>query len=260
MLVASWNLNSVRARFDRLIAWLEANQPDVLCLQELKCKESDFPMLELQAMGYHVAAYGQPTYNGVAILSKTAPEDVVRGVPGDDDPEARVIAATVNGVRVISVYVPNGQTVGSDKWIYKLKWLRRFREDLLDKHYSPDQPLLICGDYNVAPKDVDVYNPKLWAKTVICHPEARASYGRLLEFGLEDTLRLYEDGALYSWWDYKSGFDLARGLRIDMILATDAMVQRCEAAGIDREERGSVKPSDHAPVWARFGEGEPQAG
>jgi exodeoxyribonuclease III len=254
MLVASWNLNSVRARHDRLIAWLEANQPDVLCLQELKCKESDFPALELQAMGYHVAAHGQPTYNGVAILSKTPLEDVVRGMPTYEDPAARVIAATVKGVRIVSVYVPNGQTVGSDKWTYKLEWLKQLREDFLDGSCDPSTPLLICGDYNVAPSDLDVYNPKLWAKTVICHPLARAAYQNLLDFGLEDTMRLHVPDALYSWWDYRHALDLERGLRIDMILGTEVMAGRCEAAGVDREERKSTKPSDHAPVWARFAE------
>ena len=163
-----------------------------------------------------------------------------------------MIAATVQGVRVVSVYVPNGQTVGSDKWSYKLLWMRRFREQFLDACCDPAQPLLICGDYNVAPTDLDVYNPKGWAKTVICHPDARAAYKRLLEFGLEDTMRLHIEGALYSWWDYKHGLDLERGLRIDMILATQPMVERCEEVGIDREERHAPKPSDHAPVWARF--------
>jgi exodeoxyribonuclease-3 len=211
--------------------------------------------LELKARGYYAVTHGQRTYNGVAILSKEEPQQVERGIEGYEDAEARVIAATIRGVRIVSVYVPNGQTVGTAKWDYKLLWLKHLRENFLAKQ-DMSAPLLICGDYNVAPDDRDVYNPKLWAKTVICHPRIREEYREVLSFGLVDTLRLYEDGPLYSWWDYRHGFDIDRGLRIDMILASEAMAKRCEAAGIDRMERAKEKPSDHVPIWARFREAQ----
>jgi len=261
MKVATWNVNSVRARRERLLRWLAANQPDVLCLQEIKVTEADFPSMELKALGYHAAVFGQKTYNGVAILSRREPLEVERGFgDGVDDPQARLIAARIpdavgRDARVVSVYVPNGQEVGSDRWRYKLEWMRRLRA-WLDRRASPTDPLVVCGDFNVAPEPRDVYDPAAWEPTVLFHPEARAALRQVCAWGLADTLRLrHEETGLYSWWDYRMlGFPKNRGLRIDLILASEPLARRCVAASIDRQERKGQQPSDHAPVVAEFGD------
>jgi len=261
MKVATWNVNSVRARRERLLRWLAANQPDVLCLQEIKVTEADFPSMELKALGYHAAVFGQKTYNGVAILSRREPLEVERGFgDGLDDPQARLIAARIpdavgRDARVVSVYVPNGQEVGSDRWRYKLEWMRRLRA-WLDRRVSPTDPLVVCGDFNVAPEPRDVYDPAAWEPTVLFHPEARAALRQVCAWGLADTLRLrHEETGLYSWWDYRMlGFPKNRGLRIDLILASEPLARRCVAASIDRQERKGQQPSDHAPVVAEFGD------
>jgi exodeoxyribonuclease III len=254
MKVASWNVNSVRARSDRLLRWLGAHTPDVLCLQELKVQDADFPFETLRAAGYEAAVHGQKTYNGVAILARTAPAEVERGLgDGGDDAQARLVSARVAGIRVVSVYVPNGQEVGSEKWSYKLDWLRRLRA-WLDRRCSPDEPLLLCGDFNVAPEARDVHDPAAWEPTVLFHPEARAALDSVRAWGLADTLRLHrqEDG-LYSWWDYRMlAFPRNNGLRIDFVLASAPLARRCSAASIDRDERKGTLPSDHAPVIAEF--------
>ena len=261
MKVATWNVNSVRARRERLLRWLAANQPDVLCLQEIKVTEADFPSMELKALGYHAAVFGQKTYNGVAILSRREPLEVERGFgDGLDDPQARLIAARIpdavgRDARVVSVYVPNGQEVGSDRWRYKLEWMRRLRA-WLDRRVSPTDPLVVCGDFNVAPEPRDVYDPAAWEPTVLFHPEARAALRQVCAWGLADTLRLrHEETGLYSWWDYRMlGFPKNRGLRIDLILASEPLARRCVAASIDRQERKGQQPSDHVPVVAEFGD------
>lgn len=254
MKVATWNVNSLRVRLDRVCAWLEAQAPDVLCLQELKLAESAFPVAELEARGYHAAVFGQKTWNGVAILARRPPEDVRRGFSdGPDDGHARLVSARVDGVRVLSAYFPNGGSVGSEKWAYKLAWMERLRAEL-EKHYDPGEPLLVCGDMNVAPDDRDVENPDQWKDTVLCHPDARAGLARVCEWGLRDTLRLHhEQGGLYSWWDYQRlAFPRNDGLRIDLVLASAPMAARCRAASIDRNARKGKQPSDHAPVLAEF--------
>lgn len=254
MKLACWNVNSVRARLPRLLAWLEAEQPDVVCLQELKVEDGDFPRLELDALGYRAVVHGQRTYNGVGILARTEPQDVVRGLgDGVDDPQSRLIAATVAGVRVVCVYVPNGSEVGSDKWDYKRAWLGRLRA-WLDRHADMKSPLVLCGDFNVAPEARDVHDPAAWEPSVLYHPEARAALANVTAFGLRDTLRLHHaEAGLYSWWDYRMlGFPKNRGLRIDLILATEPLAARCTAAGIHREQRKGQQPSDHAPIWAEF--------
>lgn len=256
MKIATWNVNSVKARKERLIAWLARHQPDVLCLQELKTQDAGFPHAEVNAAGYRAATHGQKTYNGVAILAKTEPADVQIGLGDDvDDPEARCIAATVDGVRVMSLYVPNGQRPDSDKFVYKLAWLQRF-EAYLQAQCRPDTPLAVCGDLNIAPDDLDAARPAEWNGTVLCVPQVREAFQRLLSWGLTDTLRLHHpEGGVYSWWDYRMlGFQKNNGLRIDHILATDALATRCRAATVDRDERKGVKPSDHAPVIAEFDE------
>jgi len=261
MKVATWNVNSVRARRERLLRWLTANQPDVLCLQEIKVTEAEFPSMELKALGYHAAVFGQKTYNGVAILSRQEPLEVERGFgDGVDDPQARLIAARIPDVsgrdaRVVSVYVPNGREIGSDRWHYKLEWMRRLRA-WLDRRASPADPLVVCGDFNVAPEARDVHDPKAWEPTVLFHPEARAALRQVCAWGLSDTLRLrHQEAGLYSWWDYRMlGFPKNHGLRIDLVLASEPLARRCVAASIDRQERKGQQPSDHVPVVAEFGD------
>ncbi len=254
MKIVSWNVNSIRARYDRVLNWLQYNEPDVLCLQELKCVDGDFPYDEISSLGYTAAVYGQKTYNGVAIISYDEPEDVVLSLnDGVDDPQARVIAATIDGVRVVNVYVPNGGEIGSDKWAYKLRWYDRLRR-YFDTQCDPSIPLTLCGDFNVAPLDRDVARPKQWGDGVLCVPEIRASLQKVVDWGLVDTFRMHndEDGQ-YSWWDYrKGGFQYGNGLRIDMVYATPALAESCTGCTIDRAEREGEKPSDHAPVVAEF--------
>jgi exodeoxyribonuclease-3 len=259
MKIITWNVNSIRARLDRCRAYLEQQQPDVLCLQEVKVVDEDFPHEAFAGLSYHIETFGQRTYNGVAILSREAPCDIVRGIPdGEDDPQARLLAATIGGVRIINVYVPNGAEVNSDKFAYKLRWLQRLRA-WLDQSASPESPLLICGDFNIAPEDRDVYDPESFRGRVHFHPEEHALLRKLCEFGVVDAFRLHhEEGGLYSWWDYRAGmFRRNRGLRIDLIYVTPPLVDRCTSVEIDRETRKGSKPSDHAPVVLQLSEPPP---
>ncbi len=254
MKIATWNVNSIRARLNRLLPWLASAQPDVLCLQELKCTEEEFPALELQAAGYHSVCAGQKTYNGVAILSKTALSEVARGM-GDDssDGQARIISASVQGIRVISLYAPNGQSVDSPAFQFKLEWFERLRRHL-DGRYQPEQPLVVCGDFNVAPEARDVHDPVLWEGQTLFTLREREALKRICDFGLVDTFRKHhpEEGR-FSWWDYRMlAFPKNRGLRIDHLYATAPLAGRCSGANIDREARKGAQPSDHAPVWAEF--------
>jgi exodeoxyribonuclease-3 len=250
MKIATWNVNSIRARKGRVLAWLADRRPDVVCLQELKAEEKDFPADDLAAAGYSAVRLCQKTYNGVAICARTELTDVTSGLDdGEDDPQARLISATVGGVRVVSVYVPNGQSVGSDKYAYKLRWLDRLR-GWLDRRCRPDEPLVVCGDFNVAPEPRDVYDPTAWEREPLFHIDARAAFERMRAFGLVDTFRLHHDEAgAFSWWDYRAlMFPRNRGLRIDHVLATETLAQRCTSAVIDRDARKGKQPSDHAPV------------
>ncbi len=252
--VATWNVNSVKARLERLLAWLKKAEPDVVCLQELKVPDSNFPADELAEAGYHAAVHGQRTYNGVAILSREEISDISSGM-GDsvDDPQARVIRASTYGIEVVSVYVPNGREVGSDKWDYKLEWLARFRK-YLDENLSKSHMVAIGGDFNVAPDERDVANPDKWRQSVLCHEGGRESLRSLIDWGLVDTVRLHHHGdGPYSWWDYRRlAFPKGDGLRIDHVLATKKLSQACVDAYVDRDERKGKKPSDHAPVIAEF--------
>jgi len=255
MRIATWNVNSVRARLPRLVAWLEREKPDVLCLQELKVEDALFPADDMRDRGYECAVHGQKTWNGVAIVSRLPLSDVQRGL-GDaaDDPQSRFVAATVGGVRIASAYCPNGQTVGGEKWTYKLAWLARLRA-WLDRIATPAIPLAICGDFNVAPEAIDVHDPGAWEGEVLFHPRARAALADVCAFPLVDTFRRLHPGepGHYSWWDYRMlGFPKNRGLRIDHILTTPALAELCTAASIDREERKGKDASDHAPVVATF--------
>jgi exodeoxyribonuclease-3 len=254
MKIASWNINSLRKRQDRLFAWLESTNPDVVCLQETKCPDDQFPVLALQSAGYRSAYHGEKSYNGVAILSKTEPRDVLPSLCDEVvDPQARVIAAKIDNLRVYSIYAPNGQAVGSPAYDYKLNWYARLR-DCIAKEKSPD--VICCGDFNVAPEDRDTYDPELWRGAIMCSDGERAAFQQLCDIGLRDTLRLHrQENDLFSWWDYRMlSFPKNRGLRIDAILASETLAKNCTAAGIDRDMRKGKEPSDHAPVWAEFKE------
>jgi exodeoxyribonuclease-3 len=254
MLVATWNVNSIRARLERVLAWLEKAAPDVVCLQELKTTEADFPYEALEAAGYRAAVYGQKTYNGVAVLSREAPDEVLLGFDDAvDDPQARLITARFGERHVLSAYAPNGKAVGSPQWAYKLEWFRRLRT-FLERHFSPADAVLLCGDLNVAPEDRDVAFPDRWRDSVLFHPEARHALAEVTAWGLIDTIRLHDQGpGPFSWWDYRHlAFPKGNGLRIDHILATRPMADRCTDAYVDRNERKGHKPSDHAPVLAVF--------
>ena len=252
MKIASWNINSLRKRQDRLFAWLDGTKPDVVCLQETKCPDDQFPALALQAAGYRSAYHGEKSYNGVAILAKIELFNVRSSLCDEVvDPQARVIAATINDVRVFSIYAPNGQAIGSPAYQYKLQWYCRLRA-CVAKETSND--VLVCGDFNVAPDDIDVYDPGLWRGAIMCSESERAAFQELCNVGLHDTLRIHhKEGELFSWWDYQMrAFEKNRGLRIDAVLASEELAAKCIASGIDREMRKGKEPSDHAPVWAEF--------
>ena len=253
MKIVSWNINSLRKRQDRLLAWLGATQPDIVCLQETKCSDEQFPALDLKAAGYHSAFHGQKSYNGVAIISKSESGEVRAALCDEEaDPQARVIAATIGGLRIYSIYAPNGQAVGSSAYDYKMRWYERLRNCLQQE--TAGRPLVVCGDFNVAPKDEDIYDPELWRGAIMCSDGERRAFDDLCGIGLVDTLRLHHpEPGLFSWWDYRMlAFPKNRGLRIDAILASKSLALRCTAAGIDREMRKGKEPSDHAPVWAEF--------
>ena len=253
MKIASWNVNSLRVRLDQVVEWLQSNQPDILALQETKLTDEAFPVAAFTDIGYEAAFSGQPTYNGVALLSRHQGSDLITDLPGIDDSARRVLGATFDDVRVLNLYVPNGQRVDSDKYEYKLRWFAALNEQLvteLDQHEN----VVLLGDFNVAPEDRDVHDPVAWAGQVLVSDKERAALQRLLDQGLVDTFRLFEQGSdSFSWWDYRAaGFRRNRGLRIDLILASEALAKRCEASMIDREPRAKERPSDHAPVLAIF--------
>ena len=250
MRIVTWNLNSIRARHDRLIAILGRHKPDVLCLQELKVEDEHFPFEAVREAGYRAETFGQRTYNGVAILTREPLEDVKRGMGDDvDDPQSRLISGVFRGVRVISAYFPNGGEIGSAKYAYKLAWIKRLRT-MLERDFSPAMPLVLAGDFNVAPDERDTKNPDLWRATVLFSDEVRAALGELRSWGLSDSLRLVNDApGLYSWWDYRMlGFPKNDGLRIDHLDVTEPLRARVRDVRIDREERKGKQPSDHAPV------------
>jgi exodeoxyribonuclease III len=253
MKLASWNVNSVKVRLPQLLDWLAAERPDVVCLQELKTEDAAFPREAIVAAGYACAVSGQKTYNGVAILSRSPLGEVATGIPDFDDEQRRVIAATTGGVRVIGLYCPNGQAVGSDKYDYKLRWfeaLRRYLEAELKAHPA----LAVAGDFNVAPEDRDVHDPKAWEGQVHVSEPERAAWRALLALGLKDSFRLFEQPEKsFSWWDYRMmGFRRNAGLRIDHILLSAPLAEACTGASIDKAPRKLERPSDHAPVLAEL--------
>ena len=251
MKLASWNVNSLKVRLPHLLDWLGAEQPDVVCLQETKLEDHNFPQAEINAAGYQVAFSGQKTYNGVALLARESPTDVVFGNPHFTDPQKRLIAATVSGIRVIGAYVPNGQALDSDKYPYKLSWLSAL-ETWVGEELKSHPQLMLAGDFNIAPDDRDVHNPAAWAGQILCSEPERTAFQRLLALGLKDSFRLFDQAEKsFSWWDYRMlGFQKNQGLRIDHILLSEPLAGRCIAAGIDREMRKRERPSDHAPVTA----------
>jgi exodeoxyribonuclease-3 len=251
MKIAAWNVNSLKVRLPQLLEWLEASKPDLVCLQETKLEDHNFPRQEIESSGYQVAFSGQKTYNGVALLARETPTDIVCGNPHFPDEQKRLIAATVGGIRVVCAYVPNGQAVGSDKYAYKLAWLDALAPWLGEQLASNPQ-LVLAGDFNIAPEDRDVHNPVAWADQILCSAPERAAFQRLLGLGMKDSFRLFEQPEKsFSWWDYRMlGFQKNQGLRIDHILLSEPLAARCTAAAIDREMRKRERPSDHAPVTA----------
>ncbi len=250
--IATWNVNSLRARLPRVLSWLATRSPDVLLLQETKVTDEEFPLAEIEAAGYHVARFGQKTYNGVAIFAKKPITDVVKGLP-DDLPtsDRRVIAGTVDGVRVVSVYVPNGAEVGCDKYLYKLQWLARFIE-FSRRELALGMPLVVAGDWNIAPDDRDVHDPVGLAGSILCSEPERLALTAVKALGFEDGFRKFNaEGGVYTWWDYRAAmFRRGLGLRIDHVLVNETAAALLEAVEVDKEERKGEKPSDHAPVVA----------
>ena len=253
MKIATWNVNSLNVRLPHVLEWLTAHEPDVLVLQEIKQITEVFPKDAFTEVGYKSVASGQKTYNGVAIICREEPLDQITDFPGFDDPQRRILATTINGVRVIDLYVPNGQAVGTEKYQYKLRWLgalHGFLKAELEKHSN----LVVLGDFNIAPQDRDVYDPEKWGEEVLCSPPERQALEVLLKLGLHDVFRQFDQAEKsFSWWDYRAaGFRRNAGLRIDLILASPDMAEACQASFIDREPRTWERPSDHAPVVAEF--------
>lgn len=249
MKLATWNVNSLSVRLPQVLDWLNLQQPEVLVLQETKLTDDRFPQAEIQDAGWHSVWFGQKTYNGVALLARSEPTDVVRNIPGFDDAQARVIAASVQGLRVIGAYFPNGQAPGTDKFAYKMAWLEALQAWLRDE-LSRHPRLLLMGDYNIAPEDRDVFDPVAWAGQIHCTDEERAHFRALVELGMIDAFRLFEQPPRsWSWWDYRNlAFRKNQGLRIDHILVSEALQPQVAACSIDKLPRKHERPSDHAPV------------
>jgi len=251
--IASWNVNSLNVRLPHVLAWSDYAQPDVLALQETKLTDDRFPAAELLEAGYHSVFSGQKTYNGVAILSREKPGDPVTDIPGLDDPQRRILAATVGDVRVIDLYVVNGSEVGSEKFAYKMHWLEQVTAWIAAEMQRHDK-VIVLGDFNIAPADRDVYDPEAWHERILCSTPEREALQKILDLGLADTFRLFDqEEKSYSWWDYRAaGFRRNRGLRIDLVLASKVLADSCRACTIDKEPRRLERPSDHTPVMAEF--------
>ncbi len=251
--IASWNVSSLKVRLGHVLDWLAAEKPDVFALQETKTVDENFPVEQIEAAGYRAAFAGQKTYNGVATLSLAPGEEIETELPGLDDPQRRILASTIDGVRVLNVYVPNGQEVGSDKYAYKLDWLEHLRR-YVAAELSRHPRLVVLGDFNIAPEDRDVHDPEAWRGKVLCSDPERAALGTLLELGLSDLFRLFDqEERLFSWWDYRMlGFRRNHGLRIDLILGSRSLAEACTSCSIDKEPRKLERPSDHTPVVADF--------
>jgi exodeoxyribonuclease-3 len=251
--LATWNVNSIRARHDAVLSWIARVEPDVLCLQETKVEDDEFPTEELLRLGYAVAIAGQKTYNGVAIVSRLPMQDVAIGFIDEDPAAKRLIRATIAGVRIFSAYVPNGKSPSSPSFAEKLAWLGRLKQTVAAE-IAAGRPAVVCGDFNIAPDDRDVYDPVLLRGQIHFHPDEHRALADFLSLDLVDVFRLHHhEAGSFSWWDYRSGgFDRDRGLRIDLVFATRALADRCVGAEIDIAPRRGDKPSDHAPVVATF--------
>jgi exodeoxyribonuclease III len=254
MKIVTWNVNSLKVRLPHVLDWLATHQPDVVCLQETKLKDENFPAAEIEAAGYQVVYSGQSAYNGVAIISRAAPQEVLMGIPGFQDEQKRVLAATIEDVRIVCVYIPNGQAVGSDKYAYKLGWLEALTA-WLKEELTRYPKLALLGDYNIAPEDSDVHDPKAWEGNVLVSPAEREAFRRLVSLGLTDSFRLFEqEPNSFSWWDYRmNGFRRNLGLRIDHILLSPALAAVARACIIDKAPRKLERPSDHTPVVCELG-------
>jgi exodeoxyribonuclease-3 len=251
--IATWNVNSLKVRLPHVIEWLDTAKPDVLVLQEIKQETKAFPQEQLEEAGFRSIASGQKTYNGVALLSRGEPTDHVTDFPGFEDPQRRILAATIDGVRVVNLYVPNGQSVGSEKYEYKLRWLAALKE-FLQVELKVHEELVVLGDFNIAPDDRDVHDPVKWGDDILCSPAEREALRQVTALGLVDVFRQFDQPEkAFSWWDYRAaGFRRNAGLRIDLILASAALATSCSSSYIDREPRTWERPSDHAPVIAEF--------
>jgi exodeoxyribonuclease-3 len=255
MKIASWNVNSLKVRLPHVLGWLDSEQPDLLGLQETKLIDDNFPVAAINEAGYQVIYAGQKTYNGVAILSrlKHKPADIVTDIPGLADHQRRVLGASYGKLRLLNLYVPNGSEVGSDKYEYKLNWLKKL-VTYVKKQLAQHEYFVMLGDFNIAPEDTDVHDPEAWEGSVLVSPQERAALQKLLRLGLQDTFRLFEqEDKIYSWWDYRMmAFRRNRGLRIDLILASNRLAHKCTDSYVDKEPRRLERPSDHAPVVAEF--------
>jgi exodeoxyribonuclease-3 len=252
MQIATWNVNSIRARMGRVVHWLEQHSPDVVCLQETKCLDEQFPREPLEDLGYQLLTFGQKTYNGVAILSKHRPDEIVRGLPGEDaDAPKRVLGAAIDDVLLLNLYVVNGEAVGSEKYAFKLDWMARLAAFVRER-YDLREKVVLCGDFNVTFDDRDVHDPVLWHEKILCSTPERAALAELMRPGLIDAFRHFEpEGGHYTWWDFRTrGFERGLGLRIDHFLVSEPALAACRGVVIDRSARGGEKPSDHAPVIA----------
>lgn len=251
--IASWNVNSLRVRLPQLLVWLRENEPDVMALQETKVTNEEFPVEELESVGYRAIFSGQKTYNGVALLSRSAIRHPLYDPPNWIDPQRRILAGTVGTVRIVNLYVPNGSEVGSEKYAYKLGWLEQVASYLTEQRAAWPE-LAVLGDFNIAPDDRDVYDPVAWREKVLCSTAERLAFTRLLDLGFSDAFRLFEqpEGS-YTWWDYRTAaFRRNHGLRIDHILISEALRLRIQGCEIDRGPRKLERPSDHTPIWADF--------
>ncbi len=253
MKIASWNVNSLKVRLEHVLEWLDFEQPDVLAIQETKTQDENFPIEAIKAAGYHVVFAGQKTYNGVAILSKETATQVITDVPDLEDAQRRILGATINGIRVLCLYVVNGQEVNSDKYRYKLEWLNRVKSYLCED-LKQHQQYVVLGDFNICHTDADVHDPKAWKDRIFCSEPERVLLQEILDLGFVDTYRMFEQPPKsWSWWDYRGGnFERNIGLRIDLILASRALGDTCQKSIIDAEPRSWERPSDHAPVVAEF--------
>jgi len=251
--IASWNVNSLNVRLPHVLAWLDVARPDVLALQETKLTDDRFPVQELLDEGYHSVFSGQKTYNGVAILSRDKAVDPITDIPGLDDPQRRILAATVGAVRIVNLYVVNGSEVGSEKFEYKLHWLEQVTA-WLAREINEFENVIVLGDFNIVPDDRDVHDPEGWREKILCSTPEREALGEILDLGFQDTFRLFEqEERTWSWWDYRmNAFRRKMGLRIDLILASKAMAKSCTASYVDIEPRRQERPSDHTPVIAEF--------